>query len=58
MLKQIESKAQDLGIKKLFTEASITARPFFETQGFIVIRKQEVERRGQKFINFSMEKNI
>ena len=58
ILKQIESKAQDLGINKLFTEASITARPFFETQGFIVIRKQEVERRGQKLINFPMEKNI
>ncbi len=58
ILKQIESKAQDLGLKKLFTEASITARPFFASQGFIVIRKQEVERRGQKFINFIMEKNI
>ena len=58
ILKQIESKAQDLGINKLFTEASITARPFFESQGFIAIRKQEVERRGQKLINFVMEKNI
>jgi len=58
ILTQIESKAQDLGIKKLFTEASITARPFFESQGFVMLRKQEVERRGQKFINFAMEKNI
>ncbi|MEG4586934.1 GNAT family N-acetyltransferase [Microcoleus sp. MOSTC5] len=58
ILKQIESKAKDLGINKLFTEASITARPFFESQGFMVITKQEVERRGQKFINFAMEKNI
>ena len=58
ILKQIESKAQDLGINKLFTEASTTARPFFESQGFIAIRKQEVERRGQKLINFVMEKNI
>jgi len=58
ILKQIQSKAKHLGLKKLFTEASITAQPFFESQGFIVIRKQEVERRGQKFINFVMEKNI
>ena len=58
ILKQIESKAQKLGIKKLFTEASITARLFFESQGFIAIGKQEVERRGQKFINFVMEKII
>ncbi|WP_293135247.1 GNAT family N-acetyltransferase [Microcoleus sp. bin38.metabat.b11b12b14.051] len=58
ILTQIESKAQELGLKKLFTEASITARSFFESQGFMVIKKQEVERRGQKFINFAMGKNI
>ncbi|MEG5060647.1 GNAT family N-acetyltransferase [Microcoleus sp. A2-C5] len=55
---RIESKAQDLGLKKLFAEASITARAFFESRGFMVIRKQEVERMGQKFINFVMEKYL
>jgi putative acetyltransferase len=56
LLKQIESKAADLGIERLFTEASITAKPFFESKGFVVVRKQEVELRNQKFINFVMEK--
>ncbi|MEG4942554.1 GNAT family N-acetyltransferase [Microcoleus sp. F4-D5] len=58
ILAQITSKARNLGIKKLFTEASITAKPFFESKGFIVVKKQEVERRGQRFINFAMEKLI
>jgi len=58
ILEQIESKASLLGIKKLFTEASITAKAFFESKGFVVVRQQEVERRGQKFINFLMEKTI
>ncbi|MEG4224924.1 GNAT family N-acetyltransferase [Microcoleus sp. N9_B2] len=58
ILTEIESKAQDLGLNKLFAEASITARAFFESRGFIVIRKQEVERRDQKFINFVMEKYL
>ncbi len=58
ILEQIELKANSLGVKKLFTEASITAKPFFENQGFIVIKKQEVERREQKFINFVMEKHF
>lgn len=58
ILEQIESKARALEIKKLFTEASITAKPFFESKKFIVVRKQEVERMGQKFINFVMEKLI
>ncbi|MEH2287919.1 GNAT family N-acetyltransferase [Nostoc sp.] len=56
ILEQIELKANSLGVDKLFTEASITAKPFFESQGFIVIKKQEVERIGQKLINFVMEK--
>ncbi|WP_193195707.1 GNAT family N-acetyltransferase [Nostoc sp. MG11] len=58
ILEQIELKAKALEIKKLFTEASVTAKPFFESKNFIVVRKQEVERRGQKFINFVMEKLI
>ncbi|OYD91969.1 GNAT family N-acetyltransferase [Nostoc sp. 'Peltigera membranacea cyanobiont' 210A] len=58
ILEQIELKANSLRMEKLFTEASITAKPFFESQGFIVIKKQEVERRGQKLINFVMEKHF
>ncbi|MBD2564415.1 MULTISPECIES: GNAT family N-acetyltransferase [Nostoc] len=58
ILEQLESKAKALGIEKLFTEASITAKPFFERHNFIVIKQQEVERRGQKLINFIMEKPI
>ncbi|MEH2213815.1 GNAT family N-acetyltransferase [Nostoc sp.] len=58
ILEQIQLKANSLGVEKLFTEASITAKPFFESQGFIVIKKQEVERRGQKLINFVMEKHL
>lgn len=58
MLKQLELKAIALGIKRLFTEASITAKPFFESQRFVVIKQQEVERKGQKFINYVMEKYV
>ena len=58
ILEWIESKARALGINKLFTEASITAKPFFEKKGFSLIREQQVECRGQNFINFVMEKVI
>ena len=58
ILGKIDAKARSLGIKKLYTEASITAKTFFESQGFMVVKKQEVERRGQKLINFAMEKLI
>jgi N-acetylglutamate synthase-like GNAT family acetyltransferase len=58
ILEQIEAKAKELGLKSIFTEASITAKPFFENQNFVVIKQQEVARRGQKFINFAMSKNL
>ncbi|MEH1832311.1 MAG: GNAT family N-acetyltransferase [Nostoc sp.] len=58
ILEQLELKAKVLKIEKLFTEASITAKPFFENQNFIVVKQQEVERRDQKLINFVMEKSI
>ena len=58
ILEQLESKARSLKIEKLFLEASITAKPFFESQNFIVVKQQEVERRGQTLINFIMEKSI
>ncbi|MDB9375439.1 GNAT family N-acetyltransferase [Nodularia sphaerocarpa] len=56
ILDKIELTARNLEIKKLFVEASITAKPFFQKKKFIVVKKQELERRGQKLINFVMEK--
>lgn len=38
------------------TDASITAKPFFEKRGYRVIREQQVERQGVALTNFVMEK--
>jgi len=54
----IEAKAYELGIHRLYTEASITAKPFFLRMGFSIMKKQQVERRGESFINYAMEKYI
>jgi putative acetyltransferase len=54
----IEAKAYELGIHRLYTEASITAKPFFLHMGFEIIREQQVERRGETFVNYSMEKFV
>ena len=54
----IEAKAYQLGIHRLYTEASITAKPFFLRMGFSIIKKQQVERRGESFINYAMKKDI
>ncbi|MBD2203371.1 GNAT family N-acetyltransferase [Calothrix sp. FACHB-1219] len=52
----IEAKAYELGIKRLYVEASITAKGFFLNKGFSIITEQQVERRGATFINYAMEK--
>lgn len=46
------------GVESIITDASITARPFFEKRGYKVIKEQQVELRGQVFTNFKMSKNI
>lgn len=55
---QIEGKARTLGLSALFTEASKTARPFFQRQGFAVITEQSVPVNGEKLTNYRMEKPL
>ena len=43
--------------RKIVTHASITAKPFFEKRGYIVIKEQQVERQGILLKNYLMEKN-
>lgn len=54
----IETKAKELSLARLFTEASITAKPFFMRQGFDLLDRQQVFCRGQMLINFVMEKKL
>ena len=53
-----EREAYDRGTGRITTEASITARPFFERRGFRVVRKQTVRRHGVWLTNFAMEKDL
>jgi putative acetyltransferase len=39
----------------LTVDASMTAKPFFERQGFLVVARQNVECRGEWFINYRMQ---
>lgn len=56
LLHQLVAVAEGLEIDCLFTEASITAHPFFERQGFSTLAAQEVVHRGVKFLNYRMER--
>lgn len=54
----IEAKAIKLQLNQLFTEASITAKPFFQHMGFSVVKEQQVYCRGEQFKNYVMEKSL
>jgi putative acetyltransferase len=58
LLRTVEATAQNQGLRCLTTEASLTARPFFERRGFDVVASQEVQKRGQTLRNFLMERRL
>jgi putative acetyltransferase len=58
LLRTVEASARTHGLLRLFTEASITARPFFEHRGFRVIAPQRMVRWAQEFLNYRMDKAL
>lgn len=58
LLAHIEGIAADHAPGRLYTEASITARPVFERMGFEVTAQQTVTVRGESMMNYRMEKSL
>jgi len=58
ILNKLESEAKLKGFNETYTEASITAKPFFEAKGYEVERKQEKPVKETIFINFIMRKKL
>jgi putative acetyltransferase len=52
------TEAERLGSSKLTTHASITARPFFEAQGFIVDEERHPILRGVVMTNYAMTRTL
>jgi putative acetyltransferase len=58
LMAEILLRARREGAVRLRADVSLTARRFFERQGFVVLARQTVERRGQGFINLRMHKEL
>ncbi|HML05299.1 MAG TPA: GNAT family N-acetyltransferase [Methanobacterium sp.] len=58
LLDLMVEKARELNILEIFTEASITSKPFFESQGFKIVKKQVKTFNNVNFINYQMKKTI
>jgi putative acetyltransferase len=46
-MQRLKAEAASRGLSRLYCEASITARPFFEAMGFVALEQRQLERRGQ-----------
>ena len=55
---ELERQVLERGVTRFITDASITARPFFEHRGYRIVREQSVERNGVTMTNYRMEKNL
>ena len=58
LYKKMEEEAVALQLHELTSDVSITARPFFELQGFQVVTPQEVKLGNVVLINFKMRKQM
>jgi len=58
LLEHLEELARRAGLRRLYTEASITARPVFEALGYRVIVPQTVTVGGESMANYRMEKRL
>jgi putative acetyltransferase len=56
LMDAIKTSAHKRNIARIFAEVSITAKPFFESKGFRVVKQQTIVRRGVELTNFVMEK--
>lgn len=58
LVNKLESVARKIGLSEIYTEASVTAKPFFERCGYQITRSQNVERKGITLPNFQMTKKL
>lgn len=58
LFKQVLTWASRQDIPRITSDVSITARPFFEHEGFHVVKPQVVERHGVSFHNFQMQLDL
>lgn len=58
LFNRLEKEAQAKKLKRLYVEASITARHFFLKKGFSEVGRQEVMVRGSRLTNYRIEKEL
>ncbi len=58
LMRKLHEAAGQRNISALFSNVSLTARPFFEQWGFVTLARQSVSARGVFLENVSMKKSL
>lgn len=58
LARRVEAEALRIGLGEIYAEVSITARPFFERQGFVVVAPHPVELDGLTFKTWRMTRTV
>lgn len=58
LLKHVIGVAKKQNIKQLYVEASIMAKPLFESFGFVIKHENQVVRNNIVLLNYTMVKTI
>ena len=58
LLTELEAWASEKGTGKITTDASLTARPFFEKHKYTIVKEQQNWLEDVVLVNFRMEKTL
>ncbi|MCL1123370.1 GNAT family N-acetyltransferase [Shewanella surugensis] len=58
LMTHILTQSQLCGIRRCYSDVSITAKPFYKHLGFQVLKQQEVIIRGEKLTHYKMGKAV
>ena len=58
LLQEAETQLRELGVRRVTTHASLTARPFFESMGYVMLEQRWFEKDGVTLTNYSMDKDL
>ncbi|EUJ48968.1 GNAT family N-acetyltransferase [Listeria fleischmannii] len=58
LFNELEKYAVLESVASIYTDASITATPFFRKMGLDLMRKQDNQRNNENLINYRMEKKL
>lgn len=53
-----ETELRERGLRRVTTHASITARPFFEALGYVLLEQRWFEKDGVTLTNYAMDKDL